>query len=44
MFMSDYQNAGQNCCARISNVHFENVATFKYLGTTGKWELRTRIN
>jgi hypothetical protein len=34
MIMSRHQNSGQNQNTRIGNESFENVATFKYLGTT----------
>jgi retron-type reverse transcriptase len=34
MVMSRHQNSGQNKNIRIANESFENVATFKYLGTT----------
>jgi hypothetical protein len=34
MFMSRHQNAGQNHNIKISDRFFENVAQFKYLGTT----------
>jgi hypothetical protein len=34
MIMSHYPNSGQNHSIRIANESFENVATFKYLGTT----------
>jgi hypothetical protein len=32
--MSRYPNSGQNQTIRIADESFENVATFKYLGTT----------
>jgi hypothetical protein len=32
--MSRHPNSGQNQYIRISNESFDNVATFKYLGTT----------
>jgi hypothetical protein len=34
MIMSRYPNSGQNQNIRIANESFENVVTFKYLGTT----------
>jgi hypothetical protein len=34
MIMSRHPNSGQNQNIRITNESFENVATFKYLGTT----------
>jgi hypothetical protein len=34
MIMSRHQNSEQNQNIRIANESFENVATFKYLGTT----------
>jgi hypothetical protein len=34
MIMSRYPNSGQNQNIRIANESFENMATFKYLGTT----------
>jgi hypothetical protein len=34
MLLSGQQNAGQNCDINIANRSFENVAQFKYLGTT----------
>jgi hypothetical protein len=34
MIMSRHQNAGQNQNIRIPNESFENVAKFKFLGST----------
>jgi hypothetical protein len=34
MFLSHHQNAGQNHDIKIANRSFENVAQFRYLGTT----------
>jgi hypothetical protein len=34
MFLSCHQNSGQNHDIKIGNKSFENVAQFKYLGTT----------
>jgi hypothetical protein len=34
MIMSCHPNSGQNQNIRVANESFENVATFKYLGTT----------
>jgi hypothetical protein len=36
MVMSRHQNSGRNQNIRIANASFENVAKFKYLGTTPK--------
>jgi hypothetical protein len=45
MIMSRYPNSGQNQNIRIANESFENVATFKYLGTTltNQNEIRNEI-
>jgi hypothetical protein len=34
MFMSRYQNEGQNHYIKTANMSFENAAQFKYFGTT----------
>jgi hypothetical protein len=34
MLLSRHQNAGQNHDTKIANICFENVAQFRYLGTT----------
>jgi hypothetical protein len=34
MLLSRHQNAGQNLDIKIGNRWFENVAQFRYLGTT----------
>jgi hypothetical protein len=34
MFLSHHQNAGQSHDIKIANTCFENVAKFRYLGTT----------
>jgi hypothetical protein len=34
MLLSRHQNAGQNHDTKITNRSFENLAEFKYLGTT----------
>jgi predicted esterase YcpF (UPF0227 family) len=34
MLLSHHQNAGQNHNIKIANKYFENVAQFRYLGTT----------
>jgi hypothetical protein len=36
MFMSFERNAGQNCNIKTASESYENVAEFKYLGTTPK--------
>jgi hypothetical protein len=36
MLLSRHQNAGQNHDIKIANRSFDNVAQFKYLGTTVK--------
>jgi hypothetical protein len=45
MIMSRHQNSGQNQNIRTANELFENVATFKYLGTTltNQNEIRNEI-
>jgi hypothetical protein len=50
MIMSCHQNSGQNQNIRIVNESFENVARFKYLGTTLtnqndiQVEIKSRLN
>jgi hypothetical protein len=50
MIMSRHQNSGQNQNIRIANESFENVAKFKYMGTTLTNhndihdEIKTRLN
>jgi hypothetical protein len=50
MIMSRYPNSGQNQNIRIANESFENVAKFKYLGTTLtnqndiRHEIKNRLN
>jgi hypothetical protein len=50
MIMSRYPNSGQKQNVRIANESFENVATFKYMGTTLTNqndihdEIRSRLN
>jgi hypothetical protein len=50
MIMSRHRNSGQNQNIRIANESFENVATFKYLGTKLKNqndihdEIKSRLN
>jgi hypothetical protein len=34
MLLSQHQNAGQNHDVKRANISFENVAWFRYLGTT----------
>jgi hypothetical protein len=34
MLLSRHKNAGQNHDIKIANRYFQNVAQFKYLGTT----------
>jgi hypothetical protein len=34
VLMSQYQNTGQKHRIQIANMYFEDVAKFKYLGTT----------
>jgi hypothetical protein len=36
IFMSFERNAGQNCNIKTASESYENVAEFKYLGTTPK--------
>jgi sorting nexin-29 len=50
MSMSRHQNAGQNHDTKLANTSFENVAQFRYLGTTVtnqnliQEEIRRRLN
>jgi hypothetical protein len=47
MLLSRHQNAGQNHDMKIANRSFENVAQFKYLGTTvtnQKQKIKRRLN
>jgi hypothetical protein len=50
MIMSRHLNSGQNQNIRLSNESFENMATFKYLGTTLtnqndiRDEIKSRLN
>jgi hypothetical protein len=50
VLLSHHQNAGQNHDIKIDNTAFENVAQFKYLGTTGtnqnlsQEEIKRRLN
>jgi hypothetical protein len=50
VIMSRYPNSGQNQNIRTANESFENVATFKYLGTTLtnqndiRDEIKSRLN
>jgi hypothetical protein len=50
MILSRHQNSGQNQNIRIANESFENVAKFKYLGTTLtnqndiRDEIKSRLN
>jgi hypothetical protein len=50
MLLSRHQNAGKNQNIKIGDRSFENVAQFKYLGTTAKnqnlndEEIKTRLN
>jgi hypothetical protein len=50
MLLSRHQNAGQNLDIKVANRSLENVAQFKYLGTTVtnqnliKEEIKRRLN
>jgi hypothetical protein len=50
MIMSRHPNSGQNQNIRIANESFENVAKFRYLGTTPTYqndihdEIKSRLN
>jgi hypothetical protein len=50
MIMSRHPNSGQNQNMRIANESFENMAKFKYLGTTLTYkneihdEIKSRLN
>jgi hypothetical protein len=50
MIMSRHPNSGQNQNIRVANESFENVAKFKYLGTTltnqndFRDEIKSRLN
>jgi hypothetical protein len=50
MLESGYQKSGQKHCIKFANRPFENVAKFKYLGTTLTYqnymqdEIKTRLN
>jgi hypothetical protein len=44
MLLSRHSNAGQNYAIKIDNRCFENVAKFRYLGTTiTNWNIKTII-
>jgi hypothetical protein len=40
MLLSHHQNAGQNHNIQVANVHFENVAQFRYLEMKEKIKIR----